>query len=154
MEERSLAASGSSNDGSCSSEVESLGLIEDLDAEEQEAEGVAENIRRTFLGALRATQPDASSNGHLAMLVTRHAPQGENPPKKTRCRWPLTYHWAPGKVSRSQDDQVQKTEIATVHDFQSDSDEGEESLWSEKVLHSAIEQLMAVGNQNLQQTQA
>ncbi|KAL0584072.1 hypothetical protein ABG067_006062 [Albugo candida] len=130
MEERSLAASGSSNDGSCSSEVESLGLIEDLDAEEQEAEGVAENIRRTFLGALRATQPDASSNGHLAMLVTRHAPQGENPPKKTRCRWPLTYHWAP------------------------DSDEGEESLWSEKVLHSAIEQLMAVGNQNLQQTQA
>lgn len=44
MKELSLVVSGSSDDGSCSSE-KSLGLSEDLDAEEQDAEGVAENIQ-------------------------------------------------------------------------------------------------------------
>lgn len=82
MEERCLAASGSSNDSSCSSEVESLGLIEDLDAEEQEAEGVAENIRRTFLGALRATQPDASSNGHSRYVGNSARTARRKPAKK------------------------------------------------------------------------
>lgn len=52
----------------------------------------------------------------------------------------------------NQADEPQTTENPTVQDLPSDSDEGEESSWSERVVDAAIGQLVALGNQNLQQT--
>lgn len=50
-----MAVSGSSENASCTSMDESLGLSEFLGAKEQESEGVAEKIQTTFFAAL--TEP-------------------------------------------------------------------------------------------------
>lgn len=48
MKERAFAVSGSSDDASCSLWDEYVGMSDDFNAEEQEAEGVAETYKEHF----------------------------------------------------------------------------------------------------------
>lgn len=64
------------------------------------------------------------------MLVTRHAPQAENPSLGDAAAgfWPLTNYRAPGKVRTDQANEAKKTKIEAVQDLPSEIDEEEESL--------------------------
>lgn len=57
-------------------------------------------------------------------------------------------------MNKNQADEAQTMETATVQYLPSESNEEEKFLRSERVLKNAIEQLGAIANQNLQQTQA
>lgn len=142
MDERASAESGSSDDASCSSEDDFLALSENKDAE-----GIAENIQRTFLAAMRATHPDESSNRPLR-YVGNSARVRRRKAAASRCAaagcCPLTKYWASGEVNTNQADEAYTMETATVQDFPLESDEEEESLWSKRILENAIEQLVAM----------
>lgn len=50
----------------------------------------------------------------------------------------MTKYWETGELNTNQADEAQITIIATVQDLKSESDEKEESLWSERALHCTL----------------
>ncbi|CCI47944.1 unnamed protein product [Albugo candida] len=104
MDEHAVVVFSSSDDASCSLEDEFLALGENLDAEGKGAEGVAENIRRTFLAAMRAAQPDELSNRPSRFFNNSARTTARKTTAIRRAAagcWSLTKYWAAGEVNAS-----------------------------------------------------